>query len=86
MFTIDTTVDAVQNSKKQMINTFVTNENVKEALNNFVDAQSEYTKAAFKAGQDTFTTVAQEITKSLSEAAKFDYTKMADVFKTKTSK
>lgn len=86
MFTIDTTVDTVQNSKKQMINTFVTNENVKEALNSFVDAQTEYTKAAIKASQNTFTSVAQEITKALSEAAKFDYTKMADVFKTKSNK
>ena len=84
MFTIDTTVDTVQNSKKQMINTFVTNDNVKEALNSFVDAQTEYTKAAIKATQNTVTSVAQEITKAITEAAKFDYTKMGDVFKAKT--
>lgn len=78
MFTFDTTIDAVQNGKKTFVNTFVTNEAVKTTLNSFVDAQTEYTKAAVKAGADTATTLAKEITKSLGEAAKFDYTKFGE--------
>lgn len=78
MFTFDATIDAVQNGKKQFVNTFVSNENMKEALNSFVDAQTEYTKAAVKAGTNTATSVAKEITKSLGEAAKFDYTKFGE--------
>jgi hypothetical protein len=78
MFTFDTTIDAVQNGKKQFVNTFVSNEAVKTALNSFVDAQTEYTKAAVKAGTDTATSVAKEMTKSVSEAAKFDYTKFGE--------
>ena len=78
MFTFDATIDAVQNGKKQFVNTFVTNENMKEALNSFVDAQTEYTKAAVKAGTNTATSVAKEITKSLTEVAKFDYTKFGE--------
>jgi len=78
MFTFDATIDAVQNGKKTFVNTFVANENVKEALNSFVDAQTQYTKAAVKAGTNTATSVAKEITKSLGEAAKFDYTKFGE--------
>ena len=78
MFTFDTTIDAVQNGKKQFVNTFVQNETVKEALNSFVDAQTQYTKAAVKAGSDTATSLAKEMTKSLTEAAKFDYTKFGE--------
>ena len=86
MFTIDTTIDAVQSSKKTFVNTFVTNQAVKDTLVEFVDAQTAYTKAALKAGTDTATVLAKELTKSLSEAAKFDYTKFNEgVMKTYNS-
>lgn len=83
MFITDTTIDAVQTAKKQFVNTvFANNETVAKALNGFVDAQTEYTKKAFKAGTDTATTLASEVTKLAQDAAKFDYTKMGDSFKT----
>ena len=78
MFTLDVTIDAVQNGKKTFVNTFVTNEAVKTALVDFVDAQSEYTKKAFKVGQDTATRVAQEVVKATQEAMKFDYAKFGE--------
>ncbi len=78
MFTLDATIDAVQNGKKQFVNTFVPNESIKETLNSFVDAQTEYTKAAFKTGQDTATKLAGEMTKAIGEVAKFDYTKFGE--------
>ena len=78
MFTYDAVIDTVQNGKKQFVNTFVTNENMKDAFNSFVDAQTQYTKAAVKAGTDAATSVAKEVTKSLSEVAKFDYTKFGE--------
>jgi hypothetical protein len=78
MFTLDATIDAVQNSKKQFVNTFVQNESVKEALIKFVDAQSDYTKKAAKIGVDTFTTVTQEAVKTAQEATKFDYSKFGE--------
>ena len=78
MFTFDATIDAVQTGKKQFVNTFVTNQSIKDTLVNFVDAQTEYTKAAFKAGTETATNLAKEMTKSLGEAAKFDYTKFGE--------
>ena len=78
MFTFDASIDAFQNGKKQFVNTFVTNESVKETLNSFVDAQTAYTKAAFETGTETAASLAKEMTKSLSEVAKFDYTKFGE--------
>lgn len=43
-------VDAIQTAKKQFVNTFVYNDQLKSILHNFVDAQSEYTKSAIDAG------------------------------------
>jgi hypothetical protein len=88
MFTLDTTIDAVQTAKKQFVNTaFANHKTVAEALNGFVDAQTAYTKSAVKAGTDTATKLASEAVKAAQEASKFDYTKayekFAETFKAK---
>jgi hypothetical protein len=75
MFTADATIDAVQTAKKTLVNTFVTNEIIKDSMVKFIDAQAEYTKKAAKVGMDTATTITSEAVKAAQEAAKFDYTK-----------
>lgn len=88
MFTLDTTIDAVQTAKKQFVNTtFAKHESVAKALNEFVDAQTTYTKNAVKAGTDVATKLASESVKLATEASKFDYTKAYEQFsKTFTAK
>lgn len=78
MFTLDATIDAVQNGKKQFVKTFVQNEKMADAMNLFIDAQATYTKQAFKVGVDTATALASETTKTVQEAMKFDYTKFGE--------
>ena len=78
MFTVDATIDAVQNGKKQFVKTFVQNEKVAEAMNTFIDEQATYTKKAAKVGMDTMTTLTSEMVKSVQEAAKFDYSKFGE--------
>lgn len=78
MFTVDATIDAVQSGKKQFVKTFVQNEKIAEALNDFVDAQADYTKKAFKTGLDTATTLTTEMVKASQEAMKFDYAKFGE--------
>lgn len=78
MFTLDATIDAVQNGKKQFVNTFVQNDKVAEALNTFIDEQASYTKRAAKVGMDTFTTLTTEAVKAGQEAMKFDYAKFGE--------
>ena len=82
MFTFDTTIDAVQTGKKQFVKTFVQDEKIADALNQFIDNQTEYTKKAVKATVDAGTTVAQESIKHVQEVskevAKMDFTKFSE--------
>lgn len=77
MFTVDATIDAIQTGKKTFVNTFVTNEKAATAMNKFVDAQTEYTKKAVKAGTDAFTTLASE---AVNTVKGFDYAKVTEQF------
>lgn len=54
-----TMISMVQNSKKHFVDTFVKHEGLKYALNQFVDAQTEYTKKAVDTGLDTVFRVAE---------------------------
>ena len=81
MFTSEALIDAVQTSKKTFVNTVVTNEAVKTALVDFIEAQTDYTKKAAKVTQDTFSRLASETVKQYQEASKFDYNKFLDAFK-----
>jgi hypothetical protein len=78
MFTFDPAIDMIQTGKKQFVSTFVTNKNVADAMNSFVDAQTEYTKKALKVTTDTATVLAQEALKSGQQATKFDYAKFGE--------
>ena len=78
MFTADAFIDTVQTGKKTFVNTFVTNEAIKDSMVKFIDAQAEYTKKAAKVGMDTFTSVASESLKAVQEATKFDYVKFGE--------
>lgn len=80
MFTADAIIDTVQTGKKTIVNTFVTNEAVKESMIKFIDAQADYTKKAAKVGMDTFTTLSSEAIKQVEAAAKFDYVKAGQEF------
>ena len=75
MFALDSTIDTIQSGKKMWVNTCVTNKAIAAAMNDFVDAQTEYTKKAVKTGTETATTFAEEFTKVFQDMSKFDYTK-----------
>ena len=80
MFTADAIIDTVQTGKKTFVNTFVTNEAVKESMIKFIDAQADYTKKAAKVGMDTATTLTSEMIKQVEAVAKFDYVKAGQDF------
>lgn len=48
MFTPEAYIDAVQNSKKQVVNTFVADEKIKKGLVEVIDAQTEFSKTLVK--------------------------------------
>jgi hypothetical protein len=70
MYTVDQTIDTFQNTKKQFVNTVVKNEAIAKSLNDFVDAQTAYTKSAMKATQEAATKIGQEVIKANSECTK----------------
>ena len=80
MFTADALIDTVQTGKKTFVNTFVTNEAVKESMIKFIDPQADYTKRASKVGLDTATTLTSEAMKQVQEVVKFDYVKAGQEF------
>ena len=80
MFTADAIIDTVQTGKKTFVNTFVTNETVKESMIKFIDAQADYTKQAAKVGLDTVTTLTSEAVKQAEAVVKYDYVKAGQDF------
>lgn len=48
MFTPEAYIDAIQNGKKQVVNTFVTDEKIKKGLVEVIDAQTEFSKTLVK--------------------------------------
>jgi hypothetical protein len=45
MLSPDYIIDTVQNNKKYMVSTFVTNPGIKKSLDQLIDAQTAYTKS-----------------------------------------
>ena len=78
MFTADAFIDTIQTGKKTWVNTFVSNETVKDAMISFIDAQADYTKKAAKVTSDAVTTITSEGVKTFQNASKFDYTKFGE--------
>jgi uncharacterized protein (UPF0332 family) len=78
MFTFDTAIDTVQTGKKQFVKTFVNNDKIADALNEFIDAQTQYTKQAMGTATKTATVFGKEAMNQVEAVAKFDYTKFND--------
>jgi hypothetical protein len=78
MFTFDAMIDTVQTGKKQFVKTFVNNEKIADALNEFIDAQTTYTKQAVNTTTQTATTLGKEAMNQMENAAKFDYAKFGE--------
>lgn len=83
MFTPDFFIDTVQTGKKAFVNTMVQHQATKDALNKFIDSQTEYTKAAVKTATEVGTTLTQEAVKAVQDVTKMDLTKFdfAKMFK-----
>ena len=64
MFTQDFVIDSVQNAKKTVVNTFVTNDAVKKELVNLIDSQTEFVKGSVKHSL----AIAQALVKHTSDA------------------
>ena len=89
MFTLDATIDSIQTAKKTAISTvFAKQEKVADALHQFVDAQTAYTKSAAKAGTEVANKLYTETIRMSQDAMKYDWAKhfdsITEAFKVKT--
>ncbi len=48
---VDTFIDTIQNYKKTFVTTYVTDKGARDALNKFVDSQTEFTKQSFRTAE-----------------------------------
>lgn len=64
MFTLDFIIDSFQNAKKQVVNTFITDDKFKAELVKLVDAQTEFAKGQVK----TTLSIAEAFIKNASDA------------------
>lgn len=89
MFTLDATIDSIQTAKKTAISTvFAKQEKVADALHQFVDAQTAYTKSAAKASTEVANKLYSETVRMTQDAMKYDWAKhfdsITEAFKVKT--
>ena len=78
MFTVEKLVDTIQNSKKQFVETFVKQEDMRNSLNEFIDAQTKYTKTVVDTATKLTKTVSDEATKLVKEMTEYDWSNLAD--------
>jgi hypothetical protein len=72
MFTADYYIDQVQDSKKALVKMMITNEVVANAMNDYIDNQTEYTKKYMAETNKMLTNVTSETVKSAQSMFKFD--------------
>ncbi len=81
---MNNTVDAIQTSKKMFVDTFVKHEGLAKSLNEFVDAQTNYTKqaidASIKTGNEVYNTVSEKV--FYTDAMKSAYESVQSLFHT----
>lgn len=76
MFTPEAIIDTITNTQKQMVNTFVSNDEMKTACHAMLDTGTEHTKNVVKAQQDAMTAFTDETVRVAKKIA--DY----NIFKT----
>jgi hypothetical protein len=64
MFAADRFIDSVQDSKKYFVSTFVTEDQLKKPLFDFIEAQRQFTKVMVKTGNDVLSMMTDTLIKN----------------------
>jgi len=65
MFALDTFIDTIQNAKKQIVTTFVTDKELQKPLFAFVEAQTDFVKQIVKTNEALTNQTKEAFTKAL---------------------
>lgn len=85
MFTLDQTIDSVQQFKKQLVNSFVSNKSIADNFTAMIDLETAYAKGMVRGATDTANAISKELVESLEQAKKFDFIKINEAFVEKMS-
>ena len=77
---LDQTIDSIQEGKKQFVKNWITNPQAAEALNSYVDVQTQFVKQVVKSTNSINTVIADEVIKAAKEVGKVDYAKIGEGF------
>ena len=79
MFFSDAIIDSIQNAKKNVVNSVVTHEGIKESMLKFVDKQTAYTKETVSNLSSLSSSISLQLfgetNKAVAEFMKFDWVK-----------
>jgi hypothetical protein len=75
MFTADNVVDSITTAQKQVVKTFVKQEDMAEALTGLVDAHATNTKNMIKVGTDAVSVAGKEMVRLTQDITRYGYAK-----------
>lgn len=78
MIGTDFVIDQIQGAKKAAVKMYVTDKEMSDVMNNFIDAQTEYTKKAASETMTLYSELTAVTIKTLQNASKFDYFKFGE--------
>jgi len=89
MYTFDKqildTIEMIQEGKKQFVKTMIKDQEVAEAMNTFVDSQTDYTKKAYQTTMDASSKLGLAMYDWMNKMGKFDTPHyISDMFKSFT--
>jgi len=65
MFAADQMIDTIQNGKKYVVNTFVTDKSIQNSLHAYVDTQTEFVKQIVKTSNDILSYFTESVIKKV---------------------
>jgi hypothetical protein len=78
MIMADYLIDQVQGLKKAAVKVYITNGEMSDLMNSFIDTQTEYTKKAAHETEKFFSELTTTSIKTMQNATKFDYFKFGE--------
>jgi len=78
MIATDFVIDQVQGVKKAAVKMYVTDKDMSDVMNSFIDAQTEYTKKAAHETMKLYSELTTATIKTLQNTSKFDYFKFGE--------
>jgi hypothetical protein len=75
MFTADNIVDSITSAQKEVVKTFVKQEDIATALTGLVDAHATNTKNMIKVGTDAVSLAGKEMVRFTQEVTHYEYAK-----------